>query len=72
MRRLRAIDSHTGGEPTRVVLEGGPVLTGTLAEKFPNQWLAWDRENMKVSNMPEANALVKRDYRDGWKVEGLG
>jgi predicted dehydrogenase len=55
---------------------GGPltecVLTGTLAEKFPNQWLAWDRENMKVSNMPEANALVKRDYRDGWKVEGLG
>lgn len=55
---------------------GGPltetVLTGTLAEKFPNQWLAWDRENMKVSNMPEANALVKRAYRDGWKVEGLG
>lgn len=55
---------------------GGPltetVLTGTLAEKFPNQWLAWDRDAMKVSNIPEANELVRRDYRDGWKVEGLG
>jgi len=55
---------------------GGPltetVLCGTVAEKFPNQWLSWDRENMKITNMPEANAFVKRDYRDGWRIEGLG
>ncbi len=25
---LRVIDSHTGGEPTRVVIDGGPRLTG--------------------------------------------
>jgi 4-hydroxyproline epimerase len=32
MRRLQVIDSHTGGEPTRVVIGGGPELTGaTLA-----------------------------------------
>ncbi|MCK8503595.1 4-hydroxyproline epimerase [Myxococcus fulvus] len=32
MRRIRVIDSHTGGEPTRVVTEGGPELgTGDLA-----------------------------------------
>ncbi|MCW1912312.1 proline racemase family protein [Luteolibacter sp. GHJ8] len=31
--RLRVIDSHTEGEPTRVVIEGGPSLgTGTVAE----------------------------------------
>jgi len=31
---MRVIDSHTAGEPTRVVLEGGPDLgTGTLAER---------------------------------------
>ncbi len=31
---LRVIDSHTEGEPTRVVLEGGPDLgNGTLAER---------------------------------------
>ena len=27
------IDSHTGGEPTRVVLEGGPALSGPLAAR---------------------------------------
>jgi 4-hydroxyproline epimerase len=34
MHRLRVIDSHTGGEPTRVLLEGGPDLgSGTLAQQ---------------------------------------
>jgi 4-hydroxyproline epimerase len=28
MRRVRVIDSHTGGEPTRVVVTGGPDLGG--------------------------------------------
>jgi len=32
--RVRVIDSHTGGEPTRVVLEGGPELgPGALAAR---------------------------------------
>jgi predicted dehydrogenase len=55
---------------------GGPltetVLMGTLAENYPNQWVEWDREAMRVTNIPEANRLLKREYRDGWKVEGLG
>lgn len=34
IQKVKAIDSHTGGEPTRVVIEGGPVLLGdTVAEK---------------------------------------
>lgn len=34
MKTVRVIDSHTAGEPTRVVLEGGPELgAGTLAER---------------------------------------
>lgn len=33
-QRLRVIDSHTGGEPTRVVISGGPDLgEGTMAER---------------------------------------
>lgn len=33
-RRIRLIDSHTGGEPTRVVARGGPDLgTGPLSER---------------------------------------
>lgn len=32
--RVRVVDSHTGGEPTRIVVEGGPDLgTGSLAER---------------------------------------
>lgn len=34
MHRISVIDSHTGGEPTRVVVAGGPDLgTGPLAER---------------------------------------
>jgi len=34
IRKLRVIDSHTAGEPTRVVVEGGPDLgKGPVAEK---------------------------------------
>ena len=32
---IRAVDSHTAGEPTRIVLDGGPSLgDGTLAERL--------------------------------------
>jgi 4-hydroxyproline epimerase len=34
MRKILAVDSHTGGEPTRVIVEGGPELGGgTMAER---------------------------------------
>ncbi|MFC0267609.1 4-hydroxyproline epimerase [Kushneria aurantia] len=34
MQKVRVIDSHTGGEPTRLVMEGFPPLAGrTIAEK---------------------------------------
>jgi 4-hydroxyproline epimerase len=35
IRRVRVVDSHTGGEPTRVVLGGGPDLGGgSVAERL--------------------------------------
>lgn len=35
MQQIRVIDSHTGGEPTRVIVEGGPKLgSGTLSERL--------------------------------------
>jgi len=34
-KRIRAIDSHTGGEPTRVIVDGFPVLgAGPMAERL--------------------------------------
>ncbi len=45
--RIRILDSHTGGEPTRVVLEGAPDLgSGPLAERrerFRTHHDAWRR-----------------------------
>ncbi|MCP3102142.1 proline racemase family protein [Myxococcus sp. K15C18031901] len=45
MRRIRVIDSHTGGEPTRVVTEGGPELgegdLATLRERFRERFDAF-------------------------------
>ncbi|HEY1049130.1 MAG TPA: Gfo/Idh/MocA family oxidoreductase [Prosthecobacter sp.] len=55
---------------------GGPltetVVVGTIADRFPNQWLEWDRAALKFTNHEPANALVKREYREGWKIEELG
>jgi 4-hydroxyproline epimerase len=34
-RRVRVIDSHTGGEPTRMIVTGGPDLgNGPLSERL--------------------------------------
>jgi hypothetical protein len=31
----------------------------------------WDAEKLEVTNLADANKLLKRDYRDGFEVEGL-
>jgi 4-hydroxyproline epimerase len=47
MRRIQIVDSHTGGEPTRVVVAGGPELGGgSLAqrrERFRSEYDAYRR-----------------------------
>jgi hypothetical protein len=47
------------------------VLLGCLATRFPKTTLEWDPENMKVTNVKEANQFVRKQYRKGWEVEGL-
>lgn len=55
---------------------GGPltetVLVGAMADRFAGDWLEWDRETQRFTNHDEANRWVKRDYREGWHVDGLG
>lgn len=47
------------------------VLLGCLATRFKGQKLQWDGPAMRVTNVPEANAFVRRTYRKGWEVQGL-
>ncbi len=44
---------------------------GMIANRFAGKELQWDVEKMQITNVAAANKLVKRTYRDGWKVEGL-
>lgn len=44
------------------------VLMGNLAVRFPNRRLLWDGEKMEVTNDAEANAYVRRQYRQGWSL----
>ena len=47
------------------------LLLGVVANRFPGQQLHWDAENLRVTNLPEANPLIRRDYRAGFEVPGL-
>lgn len=55
---------------------GGPlteaVLVGAMADRVAGEWLNWDAKSLKYTNSAQANALVRREYRKGWQVEGLG
>lgn len=62
----KACDEFTHGGPLTET-----VLVGAMADRFAGEWLEWDRKALKFTNQPQATALVRRAYRDGWKVPGL-
>lgn len=58
MRSLSVIDSHTGGEPTRVVLEGGIPLQGdTMAERREDFRLRFDHLRSGIVNEPRGSEV---------------
>ncbi len=48
------------------------VLLGCIATRFPQEALQWDAANLRFANVPKANEFVRRPYRKGWEVDGLG
>ena len=58
--RVRAIDSHTAGEPTRIVIEGGPDLgSGTMYERREQFRNEFDSFRSAVVNEPRgSDAMV--------------
>jgi hypothetical protein len=67
---VEAIKNH--GHATSHFDYSGPftetVLLGNVALMFPGQKLSWDGPNMKVTNVPEANAFIQHHYRNGWSL----
>src|SRR5580692_3787838 len=58
-QRVRVIDSHTGGEPTRVVVSGGPDLgDGPLSERLERFRSQHDRFRSAVVNEPRGSDVM--------------
>jgi len=58
-RRVRVIDSHTGGEPTRLVVSGGPNLgTGPLSQRLELFRSQHDCFRSAVVNEPRGSDVI--------------
>lgn len=59
IQRIRVVDSHTGGEPTRVVLEGGPDLgSGPLDRRLALLRERHDSFRSAVVNEPRGSDVL--------------
>lgn len=71
-------DFSIAGKLTETILMGNlairshDIRTPKAGNRFDfpgrNIKLIWDGENMNVTNFDEANAFVRRTYREGWKL----
>jgi hypothetical protein len=43
------------------------ILIGTIAQRVERR-LSWDTDRMEFPGAPEANALMRRRYREGWEL----
>lgn len=67
------VEAFKGGEPT----SGNFLLAGPISEAFNlgaislrlgGKRLIWDAANMRITNLPEANKYLVREYRKGWEL----
>jgi 4-hydroxyproline epimerase len=56
---IKIIDSHTGGEPTRVVIDGGPDLgSGSLVERRDRFRQQFDNFRSAIANEPRGSDVM--------------
>ncbi len=74
MKKIRVLDSHTGGEPTRLVLEGGPDLgSGPLDARAARLRGEFDAYRSAIVNEPRGSdpmvgALLVPPHRTGCEL----
>lgn len=70
MNWARAIRGEA--EPTSPFSMAGPLtetmLLGIVSLRAGNRKLRWDAQNMRVTNIEEANQYLRREPRDGWAL----
>src|SRR5579862_3144261 len=58
-QKIRVIDSHTGGEPTRLIVSGGPDLgTGPLTDRLECFRNKYDHFRSAVVNEPRGSDVM--------------
>jgi predicted dehydrogenase len=67
------IRAAKGGPPAMSNFDyAGPltetVLLGNVAIRAQGKKLLWDGPNLKITNVPEANQYLRREYRSGWSL----
>src|SRR5882672_12140120 len=59
INRLHVVDSHTGGEPTRVIISGAPHLpSGSVAEKLEQLRQNYDYIRTATINEPRGSEII--------------
>ena len=59
MRTIEVVDSHTEGEPTRVVIAGGPDLgAGTLPERLARMRAEYDHYRTAIVDEPRGSNVI--------------
>ena len=59
MNSMRVIDSHTGGEPTRIIVEGGPDLgTGPLEDRVAVFRQKFDHFRSAITQEPRGSEVM--------------
>ncbi len=48
------------------------ALLGLISHRFRGERLRWDSENLRFPGKAGADSLLRRIYRGGWEVDGLG
>lgn len=67
------IKAFKGGAPTYGdFLLAGPISEafnlGAISLRLGGKRLLWDSQTMKITNLPEANQYLHREYRKGWEL----
>jgi hypothetical protein len=73
LRNTSWVKAFKGGEPTYGnFLLAGPISEafnlGAISLRLGGKRLVWDAANMRISNLPEANKYLVREYRKGWEL----
>lgn len=69
------VGAFRGGEPTDGnFLMAGPISDafnlGAISLRLGGKRLCWDAAHLRITNLPEANRYLAREYRRGWELKG--